>query len=434
MSKDATIDRPFSVLVVGSGSREHALTWGLATSPSVSELWAAPGNPGIATLARTLDLPVTDIVAIADLAVALQIGLVVVGPEAPLAFGLANLLRERGIPVFGPTREAAELEWSKSFAKAFMRRHGIPTADFGLFADYDAAMAFARGTPLPLVVKADGLAGGKGVVVCATLAEAEGAIRSILLDDAFGAAGSRVVIEEFLPGEELSVIALVDGERIALLPAARDYKRLGDGDSGPNTGGMGSYAPVPDLDPALLDLVRATVLEPAAAGLRAEGRSYRGALYAGLMLTTSGPRVLEFNCRFGDPETQAILPLLDVDLARLLYDTAEGKLDPADIAIRPGAAVCVVLAAAGYPDTPRAGDVIQGIDAAVDSGALVFHAGTARRDGDLVTKGGRVLSVVGAGPDLEAAARRAYDAAGRIAFAGRQMRRDIARLPVRPLA
>jgi phosphoribosylamine--glycine ligase len=434
MSEGATIDDLFSVLVVGAGAREHALVWALAASPSVSELWAVPGNPGIAALARTLDLPVTDVAAIADLAVALRVGLVVVGPEAPLALGLANLLRERGIPVFGPTREAAELEWSKSFAKALMRRHGIPTADFGVFADYDAALAFARQAGLPLVVKADGLAAGKGVLICETLAEAEGAIRSILLDGAFGAAGSRVVIEEFLEGEELSVIALVDGERIALLPAARDYKRLGDGDAGPNTGGMGSYAPVPDLDPALLDLVRSVVFEPAVAGMRAEGRPFRGALYAGLMLTASGPRVLEFNCRFGDPETQAILPLLDSDLARLLRDTAEGQLDPAGIAIRPGAAVCVVLASAGYPDAPRSGDVIEGIEAAIERGALVFHAGTAEHHGDLVTRGGRVLSVVAAGLDLDVAAERAHDGAGSIAFAGRQMRRDIARLPVRPLA
>ena len=417
---------PYSVLVVGSGAREHALVWALARSPSVNEIWAAPGNPGIATIAQTVDLPITDVVAIADWAEAHDIRLVVVGPEAPLALGLADLLATRGIPVFGPSRAAAELEWSKAFAKDFMRRHGIPTAPYGVFSEIEAAADFIRTAGAPLVVKADGLAAGKGVLICATQAEAEDAVRSVLVDRAFQAAGDRVVIEQFLEGEELSVIAVVDGERFAVMPPARDYKRLRDGDQGPNTGGMGSYAPVRDLDLDVMERVRERVLEPAVAGLRAEGRPYRGALYAGLMLTREGPMALEFNCRFGDPETQVILPLLDLDLAELLLACAEGRLTTESIVTHPDVAVCVVLAAEGYPERPRAGDPIGGIDVARQSGALVFHAGISERDGRLVTSGGRVLSVVGTAADLTGAVARAYAAVEMIQFDGMQSRRDIA--------
>jgi phosphoribosylamine---glycine ligase len=376
-------------------------------------------------MAQTVNLAVMDVEAIADWAQAHEIGLVVVGPEAPLALGLADQLDARGIPVFGPSRVAAELEWSKAFAKDFMRRHGIPTAPYGVFTELEAAVDFIRTAGTPLVVKADGLAAGKGVVICETPAEAEDAVHSVLVDRTFQAAGDRVVIESFLEGEELSVIAVVDGERIAVLPAARDYKRLRDGDVGPNTGGMGCYAPVNDLDPDVLAGVRSYVLEPAVAGLRAEGRPYRGALYAGLMLTSAGPIALEFNCRFGDPETQVILPLLDLDLGELLLSCAEGRLSTERIETRPGATVCVVLAADGYPERPRAGDPIHGIDDAIQSGALIFHAGTANCDGRLVTNGGRVLSVVGTGANLTAAAACAYTAADMIQFDGMQLRRDI---------
>ena len=417
---------PYSVLVVGSGAREHALVWALARSPSVSEILAAPGNPGMSTMAQTVGLPITDVAAIADWAEAHDIDLVVVGPEAPLALGVADLLAMRGIPVFGPSRAAAELEWSKAFAKDFMRRHAIPTAPYGVFTEIAAALDFIRTAGAPLVVKADGLAAGKGVLICATQAEAEDAVRSVLVDRAFQAAGDRVVVEQFLEGEELSVIAVVDGERFAMLPPARDYKRLRDGDQGPNTGGMGSYAPVRDLDLDVMARVRERVLEPAVAGLRAEGRPYRGALYAGLMLTHEGPMALEFNCRFGDPETQVILPLLDLDLAELLLACAEGRLATESIATRPDVAVCVVLAAEGYPERPRTGDPIHGIDVAQQSGALVFHAGTGEREGRLVTSGGRVLSVVATSADLTGAAARAYAAADLIQFDGMQLRRDVA--------
>jgi phosphoribosylamine---glycine ligase len=417
---------PYSVLVVGSGAREHALVWAVARSPSVSRIWAAPGNPGIATMAQTVDIPMSDIEAIANWAEAHDIGLVVVGPEVPLALGLTDLLCARGIPVFGPSRAAAELEWSKAFAKDFMYRHGIPTAPYGVFTELAAAVDFIRTAGGPLVVKADGLAAGKGVLICATPAEAEDAVRSVLVDRAFQVAGDRVVIEQFLEGEELSVIAVVDGERFAVLPPARDYKRLRDGNLGPNTGGMGSYAPVSDLHPDVMARVRESVLEPAVAGLRAEGRPYRGALYAGLMLTSEGPMALEFNCRFGDPETQVILPLLDLDLAELLLACAEGRLTTESAATHPDAAVCVVLAAERYPERPRAGDPIHGIEDALQLGALIFHGGTGERDRWLVTSGGRVLSVVGTGADLAAAAARAYAAADMIQFDGMQLRRDVA--------
>jgi phosphoribosylamine--glycine ligase len=350
----------------------------------------------------------------------------------PLALGLADALEARGIPVFGPTRAAAELEWSKAFAKDFMRRHGIPTAPFGVFDDVDDALAYARVAAYPLVVKADGLAAGKGVVICQTPSEAAMAIRAALIEGAFGEAGKQVVIEAYLEGEELSVHALVDGEGLVILPPARDYKRLRDDNLGPNTGGMGSYAPVNDFPLDLLETVRDTILEPTIKGLRAEGRPFRGAFYAGLMLTRDGPMTLEFNCRFGDPETQVILPLLDGDLAEALRSCAAGRLDPDALAINSGAAVCVVLAAEGYPARPRQGDAIEGIGEALATGALVFHAGTASRDGELVTNGGRVLSVVGLGRDLEEAGARAYDAAELIQFAGKQMRRDIA-LSLAPL-
>jgi phosphoribosylamine--glycine ligase len=427
-------DQADSVLVVGSGAREHALVWALARCPSVGDLWAAPGNPGIASVAMCADLPVNDIAAIADWAARHHIGLVVVGPESPLALGLADRLQARSIAVFGASRAAARLEWSKAFAKEFMRRHGIPTASYGVFSDAADALAYAQAAEYPLVVKANGLAAGKGVVVCETPAEANLALHAMLVERVFGAAGERVVIESFLEGEELSVIALVDGERIAVLPVARDYKRLLTGNAGPNTGGMGSFAPVTDLPPGLLGDVRSTILQPAVDGLCKEGNPYRGALYAGLMLTPDGPQVLEFNCRFGDPETQVIVPLFDGDLAALLRDCASGHLDPDAVAVRPGAAVCVVLAAAGYPEQPVAGDPITGIEEAAARGALVFHAGTALKDERLVTNGGRVLSIVGVGCDLAVATATAYEAADAVRFDGAQMRRDIAAGPVREFA
>ncbi len=417
------------VLVVGSGGREHALVWAMSQSPSVASVWAAPGNDGMTPLTELVPIAATDVTGIAAWAGEHDIDLVVIGPDAAVAAGLADALDVAGIPAFGPSQAASELEWSKAFAKEFMTRHGIPTASYGTFGDVDEALGFVAQAPLPLVVKADGLAAGKGVIICETREQAADAVRAIMQDRAFGDAGARVVLEEFLTGSELSVFALIDGERYALLPLARDYKRLGDGDVGPNTGGMGSYAAVTDIPGGVLDDIRRCVLEPTIAGMRSEGRPYRGVLYVGFMLTADGPKVLEYNCRFGDPETQVLLPLLDVDVAQLLLQCAKGRLASDRVAVRDAAAVCVVLASAGYPEQPSVGDSIAGIAEAEKRGALVFQAGV-RRDGDrLLTNGGRVLSTVGVAKSLSAARDLAYAAAADIRFAGRYLRHDIASTP-----
>ncbi len=413
------------VLVVGSGGREHALAWALRRSPSVRQVYAAPGNPGIAEVAELVDIQPTDTTAMAEWAAGNGIGLVVVGPEASLAAGMADRMEQFGIPVFGASKAAAELEWSKVFAKRFMQQHDIPTADYAMFTNLGPALGFLSATRYPLVVKADGLAAGKGVTICATREEAEQAVREAL-GGRFGAAGARVVIEEFLEGSELSVIALCDGERIQLLPSARDHKRLLDGDQGPNTGGMGAFAPVLEADDPILREAVERVLQPTVDGLRAIGRPYRGALYAGLMVTPAGIKVLEFNCRFGDPETQAIVPLIEGDLAQAMLSCARGSLIETAIWQKAGAAVCVTLAAAGYPAKPEAGASIVGVESAEAEGSLIFHAGTARIGRDLVTAGGRVMSVVGVGETVDRAVERAYFGADRITFAGKQVRRDIA--------
>jgi phosphoribosylamine--glycine ligase len=413
-----------TVLLVGSGGREHALAWAISRSPSAGRLLVAPGNPGTAEIAENLSLRADDLEGLVGAALEYRTDLVVVGPEAPLAAGLADRLVERGISVFGPTRAAAELEWSKAFAKRFMQAHDIPTADYRVFEDADDALEAVRRADCPLVVKADGLAAGKGVTVCATRDEAEAAVRAAMVEGAFGESGRRVVLEQRLVGEEASVIALVDGQRFALLPPARDYKRLAEGDQGPNTGGMGSHAPAARVTPDVLRRVEQEILRPTVDGLRSAGRPYRGALYAGLMLTVDGPKVIEFNSRFGDPETQATLPLLEGDFAASLLECARGELRSTPTA-RSGSALCLTLAAAGYPASPESGRAISGIQGARAAGALVFQAGTVRRAGRLVTAGGRVLSVVGLGADLAAATERAYAAADLIRFEGRQLRRDL---------
>lgn len=414
------------VLVVGSGGREHALVWAMATAPSVAHVWAAPGNDGMTPLAALVPIPATEVESMTAWAGENDIDLVVIGPDAAVAAGLADALHAAGISAFGPSQAASELEWSKAFAKDFMTRHGIPTATYRTFDDIDDALAFVMQAPVPLVVKADGLAAGKGVIICETREKAADAVRTIMQARAFGDAGSRVVVEEFLTGDELSVFAVTDGERYALLPLARDYKRLGDRDVGPNTGGMGSFSPVTDVPASVLDEIRRRVLEPTLAGMRSEGRAYRGVLYIGFMLTPDGPKVLEYNCRFGDPETQVLLPLLDVDIAQLLLQCAQGQLISDTVAIRDASAVCVVLASAGYPEQPRAGDPISGIEDAEERGAIVFQAGV-KRDGDqLLTNGGRVLATVGVAESLSAARNLAYAAAEDITFAGRRLRHDIA--------
>ena len=414
------------VLLVGGGGREHALAWKLAQSPRLGRLVAAPGNPGVARHAECVavrDSEVDDLVALAKRESA---DLVVVGPELPLSLGLADRLREAGLAVFGPSQAAARLESSKAFSKDLMARYGIPTARFKIFQDAAAARRFCREWGAPLVVKADGLAAGKGAIVCRTLDEADGALRLCLEEGAFGPAGRTVVVEEFMEGEEASFFVVTDGTSALPFQAAQDHKTIFDGDRGPNTGGMGAYSPAPVMDATTDRPVMDEIVTPTIAAMAKEGTPYAGVLYVGLMITKDGPRVVEFNCRFGDPECQAILPRLDDDILPVFDAVARGRGLPASLRWRPESSVCVVLASRGYPAAPKVGDPISGLD---DAGALpgvnVFHAGTARRDGGLVTAGGRVLGVQALGPDIRSAVARAYEAVDRIRFDGMQLRRDI---------
>ncbi len=411
------------MFVIGGGGREHALAWHLRRSYPDAVVFCAPGNPGIASVATCLPIPVTDPAALAGAAAELTVDLTIVGPEAPLVAGLVDLFDARGLPVLGPTRAAARLEGSKVFAKRLMQRYGVPTAAFAAFEDVGAALRYIEDAPGPMVVKADGLAAGKGVVVCDDADEARQAIQAMMVQRAFGDAGGRIVIEERLEGEEVSVFALVVGEAVALLPAAQDHKRVGDGDLGPNTGGMGAAAPYP-LPIALRERIHRTVLEPVAHAMCAEGRPYRGVLFAGLMVTRDGLKVLEFNCRLGDPEAQAILPLLPIGLPEAFNMLRAGDLGADDLAPASGAAVGVVLASRGYPGQPQVGQPVDGLEAAEAEG-LVFHSGTATRDGRVVTAGGRVLTVVGVETTPAAAQARAYRAAAHIHFDGMHFRRDI---------
>lgn len=424
------------LLVVGAGGREHALAWALARSPRVARIYVAPGNGGTAWpehteggrhIAPSENVPIKadDLTALRDFARSEGIDLTVVGPEAPLAAGIADLFTAAGLRVFGPSEAGAQLEASKVFTKAFLREHSIPTAASETFADYGAADAYLRAHPGPVVVKADGLAAGKGVVVAESTEEARSALASMLRDRAFGEAGARVVIEERLVGPEVSVLAFTDGKTVVPMPPARDHKRLLDGDRGPNTGGMGAYAPVDDLSSDDLTRIAETILRPAVAAMAARGTPYVGVLYAGLMLTPEGPKVLEFNCRFGDPETEALLPLLASDLAEVLMACVEGRLAEVPVAWHPGVCATVVLAAPGYPGTYPKGLPITGTDVAEKLGALVFSAGTARQGGQLVTVGGRVLAVGGRGPNIVAALQKAYTGTNAISFPGMQYRRDI---------
>ncbi len=413
------------ILVVGSGAREHALAWKIAQSPLVRALHCAPGNPGMAGVAELVPVKADDVEGLAREARARHIDLVVVGPEAPLVLGLADRLARDGIPVFGPSAGAAELEGSKAFAKEIMLAAGIPTAEHATFTSLGPAVAYARARGGRVVVKADGLAAGKGVVVASSPEEAEAALRAMLVERLHGAAGATVVVEERLEGPEASVIALADGERVRLLPTAQDHKRVGDGDQGPNTGGMGAFSPTPKVTPEMLGEVERRVLLPALVEMARRGRPFRGALYAGLMLTSKGIRVLEFNARLGDPETQPVLMRLAGDLVPALAAAARGDLSGVDIAVDPRAAVGVVLAAQGYPAKPRTGDPIEGADGPFAPGVEVFHAGTALRDGRLVSAGGRVLTVCALGAELAAARAAAYDALARIRLPGGHYRRDI---------
>jgi phosphoribosylamine--glycine ligase/phosphoribosylformylglycinamidine cyclo-ligase len=416
-----------NLLLLGSGGREHAIAWKLAQSPQQPRLYALPGNPGIAHHAKLIPGSVTDLDTIVTIARAKAIDLAIIGPEDPLALGLADKLRDAGIPVFGPSQAAAQLEASKAFAKAFMQRHGIPTAEHRTFTDFNEALTHlsrrAPRTPHLPVIKASGLAAGKGVILPATLAEAETALRAIMLDGKFGAAGQAVVIEERLAGREVSLLAFCDGRTAVPMPPAQDHKRLLDGDRGPNTGGMGAFAPSP-LPPELIQSILQTAIQPAIDGLRAEGSPFAGVLFAGLILTTDGPKVLEYNVRFGDPETQAILPLLETDLLAIMLACASGELGQMDIRWKDAASTCVVLASAGYPDAYPRGRVIHGIGS-LPAGVIAFHAGTADHEGMLTTHGGRVLGVTAVAPSLPEARQLAYEGVSRISFEGMQYRTDI---------
>ncbi len=418
------------ILVLGSGGREHALAWRLSRDPDVKEVIVAPGNPGLSGIARCASIDLRDLASVLALAEDAKATLTVVGPEAPLERGVVDVFRKAGRPIVGPSSRGAALECSKAFAKAFMARHGIPTARFQICDDLNHALDAVSGREFgfPVVVKADGLAAGKGVVVARDRAEAEEAVRAAMLEHRFGGAGARLVIEECLTGPEVSIFVLSDGTRAIPLGAAQDHKRLSDGDEGPNTGGMGAFSPTPLATPELMRMTIDQVVQPVLDGMRAEGDPYTGFLYASLMLTPNGPKVIEFNVRFGDPEAQVVMPIIKGPLAQTLLDAAKGRLNGGTLGVTTDRAVGVVLASRGYPGHVETGHFIGGLDEAEKvPGVLVFHAGTAMQDGRLTTAGGRVLTVVGRGPTFKQAMARAYEAAKMIEFDGMQYRHDIGR-------
>ena len=413
------------ILVVGSGGREHALAWKLAQSEKIQVVMVAPGNGGTALDGRLKNIFITDPVQLADYVQQEHIAITVVGPEAPLAAGIVDIFRERGLKIFGPTKKAAQLESSKDFAKAFMKRHGIPTAAYQSFSDAKAAHDYIDQQGAPIVIKADGLAAGKGVVVAMTLKEAHDAVDMMLSDNRFGDAGARVVIEEFLEGEEVSFIVMVDGKNILPLATSQDHKRLMDNDEGPNTGGMGAYSPAPIVTPQLHARVMREIILPTVQGMAKDGIPYTGFLYAGLMIDAEGnPKTLEFNCRMGDPETQPIMVRLKTDLVKVMEHAVEGTLDQIELQWDRRTALGVVMAAANYPESPRKGDVIKGIPAETDD-SVTFHAGSVLENDQLKTAGGRVLCVVGLGGTVRVAHKAAYEALDKIHFDGMQFRRDI---------
>jgi phosphoribosylamine--glycine ligase len=417
------------VLVIGYGGREHALVWKLRHSPSVKEIFCAPGNPGIGQLADCVPIDHSNIVELADFAMNVSVDLTVVGPELPLDLGIVDEFNKRNLTVFGPTQAAAELESSKVFAKEFMRDHKIPTGRFFVANGFDEAWAVIDKEEYgyPVVLKADGLAGGKGVVICYEKQQASDALEMMMKERKFGNAGDRIVIEEFLEGEELSFQVLSDGKRVLPLATSQDHKRLFDGDEGPNTGGMGAYSPAMFVTKDVHQRVMNEIILPTISGMSEEGRPYRGLLYAGIMLTEDGPRVLEFNVRFGDPETQALLPRIDCDLGEVLFSAAQGRLDEAHVEWKKEASVCVVICAPGYPGEVKTGQEIQGIQEASEiDNVHIFHAGTVLENDRLLTSGGRVLGVTATAPTLSAAQEKAYSAASLIRFPGVHYRKDIA--------
>ena len=413
------------VLVVGSGGREHALVWKISQSPMVDKIYCAPGNAGIGQMAECVAIKAEDLDGLLDFAVQNEIGLTVVGPEVPLTMGIVDKFQEKGLKIFGPSGRAAEIEGSKTFAKDLMAKYGIPTAKYGAFTDAAEAKAFLAEVGLPCVVKADGLAAGKGVLICETKEEAETAVEDILVDNKFGNAGSRGVVEEFLTGQEVSMLAFSDGKTIVPMVSSQDHKRIWDGDKGLNTGGMGAYSPAPIYTADIHEIVVPQVLEATIKAMKQEGRPFAGILYAGLMLTADGPKVLEFNARFGDPETQAVLPRLKSDLVEIFLAIIDGRLAEMNIEWHEEAAVCVVMASGGYPESSDKGRVITGLKEAEAAGAIVFHAGTKETDGNIVTNGGRVLGISALGKDIAEAIENAYKGVKQITFENMQYRTDI---------
>ncbi len=415
------------VLVIGSGGREHSLVWKIAQSPLVSKIFCAPGNPGISELAECVDIAADQTGRLCKFAVKENIDLTVVGPEAPLVDGIVDTFNKYKLKVFGPDKKAAILEDSKVFSKCLLKKHGIPTADFKCIDDYQYARSYILSREAPIVVKADGLSKGKGVFVCKTTDEALHAIDSIMKDKVFGSAGNQVVIEECLIGEEISLLAFTDGRNIVAMESSQDHKTVFDGDKGPNTGGMGAYSPVPIMTSELYLRIERDILVPTVHAMNREGRPYKGVIYIGLMITSSGPMVLEFNVRFGDPEAQVILSRMKSDIVPIMLATISGELDKVDLEWFPEASVCVVIASGGYPGSYDKGKGITGLDLLNDQdGISVFHAGTKSVDGKIVTNGGRVLNVVACGEDIEAAQKKVYEAVSKISFDGAHYRRDIA--------
>ncbi|MBQ8976074.1 MAG: phosphoribosylamine--glycine ligase [Succinivibrionaceae bacterium] len=417
------------VLVIGNGGREHALTWKAAQSDLVSEVFVAPGNPGTALEPKTknVNIGVCDIDALADFAEKEKIDLTIVGPEAPLVAGIVDEFKKRNLKIFGPTKAAAQLEGSKSFTKDFLMRHNIPTAKYKNFTDVNEALSYLDSVEIPVVVKADGLAAGKGVIVAQTRQEAKDAVKDMLSGNAFGEAGCKVVIEDFLSGEEASFIVMVDGKNVLPMATSQDHKRVGDGDQGPNTGGMGAYSPAPVVTKTVYDRVMEQIIYPTVKGMAAENNEYVGFLYAGLMIDDAGnPKVIEFNCRFGDPETQPIMMRMKSDLVELCDAACDGKLDTKTCEYDERPAVGVVLAAEGYPQSPRKGDVISGLESVAEPGSKIFQAGTKQTDGKIVTSGGRVLCATALGSDIKEARDNAYKLAETVSWNGMFYRNDIA--------
>ncbi len=412
------------LLMVGGGGREHALIWKLAENKRITKIYCAPGNGGIGELAECVPIAATDVKAMVAFAAEKKIDLAFVAPDDPLSLGMVDALEEAGVRAFGPRKNAAEIEWSKSFAKNLMKKYAIPTAAYEVFSDYHAALTYVKTCDYPLVAKADGLALGKGVLICENVAQAEAALKEIMVDKRFGQSGNKVVIEEFLTGPEVSVLTLTDGQTILELPSAQDHKRALDGDQGKNTGGMGTFSPTPKYTEEIAKTVRETILLPTVAALNKEGRTFKGCIFFGLMLTDKGPKLLEYNARFGDPETQSVLRLLKTDLLTLIEAVVGGRLSEIELEVSDAAAVCVALASGGYPDHYEKGKPISGLED-VEQGVVVFHAGTEKRGETFYTAGGRVLGVTALGKTMEEAREKAYRNVEKIHFEGMMYRKDI---------